>query len=93
MPAADVALLIDQEAALVLYLIEQQNIGYAIAKEIVDSDGACSSRRLLRSKPRHVRRRWELVFRDTYSPYVPARCHDDALHQSELAVEGNTFRR
>src|SRR5262249_39685101 len=35
----------------------------------------------------------KLVFRNTYNPYVPARRRDDALHQAELAVEGNAFRR
>src|SRR5262245_65012729 len=33
----------------------------------------------------------ELALRDAESPHVPARRGDDALHQPELPVEGDTF--
>src|SRR5262245_31107184 len=36
---------------------------------------------------------YELAFRDAESPHVAARRGDDALHQSELPIEGDTLRR
>src|SRR5215813_9393363 len=35
----------------------------------------------------------ELALRDAESPHVAARRGDDALHQPELPIEGDTFRR
>src|SRR5262249_51774036 len=35
----------------------------------------------------------ELALRDAESPHVAARRGDDALHQPELPVEGDAFRR
>src|SRR5262249_31640224 len=35
----------------------------------------------------------ELALRDAQCPYVAARRDDDALHQAELAIEGDTLRR
>src|SRR5262245_66045414 len=35
----------------------------------------------------------ELALRDAESPYVTARRGDDALHQPELPIEGDTLRR
>src|SRR5262245_39097290 len=35
----------------------------------------------------------ELALRDAESPHVAARRYDDALHQAELPVEGDTLRR
>src|SRR5262252_7389045 len=35
----------------------------------------------------------ELALRDAESPHVAARCGDDALHQPELPIEGDTLRR
>src|SRR5215813_4400112 len=36
---------------------------------------------------------YELALRDAESPYVAARRSDDALHQPELPIEGDTLRR
>src|SRR5215475_3838215 len=36
---------------------------------------------------------YELALRDAESPHVAARSGDDALHEAELAVEGDSFRR
>src|SRR5215813_5618642 len=36
---------------------------------------------------------YELALRDAQSPHVAARRGDDALHQPELPVEGDTLRR
>src|SRR5262249_25927732 len=36
---------------------------------------------------------YELALRDTESPHVAARRDDDALHQPELPIEGDTLRR
>src|SRR5215467_12320946 len=36
---------------------------------------------------------YELALRDAESPHVAARSGDDALHQPELPIEGDTLRR
>src|SRR5262249_25299710 len=36
---------------------------------------------------------YELALRDAESPHVAARRDDDALHQPELPIEGDTLRR
>src|SRR5262249_19587026 len=43
--------------------------------------------------PVTLREKQELALRDTQRPHVAARRDDDALHQPELPIEGDTLRR